>query len=55
MQKFVEAVGAFALLSLVVMLSVNYLFGMHITYVQALVLYGLSNILFKTPIYRGSK
>lgn len=63
MQKFLEVVGLFALISLMVMLSINYAFSgaflrevfgaPHVTYVQSLILYGLSNLLFKQLTRKG--
>lgn len=57
MQKFIEGVGVFLLVSLIIKLSVNYvlspvfitfLFGAaHLTYIKAVLFYGLSNLVFK--------
>lgn len=61
MRKYFEGAAVFFLLSLILMLSVNFafspafirlLFGAsRMSYIQALVIYGVSNILFKNPIY----
>ncbi len=57
MQKVIEGLGVFLLISLLLKLSVNYalspvfitfIFGAaHLTYIKAAVFYGLSNLVFK--------